>query len=120
MKDKTNKKTERKDTFRLEGHNMNSLKNLSVDDVVTLEIKAKLTRKEEGSYPSICDCDVCTEERKDSKNKVVANFEIMNVKSKGVNGNKYSSKEANVASKYSELIKKGVSPSVAMKRAMKG
>lgn len=112
MKDKKTKKTERKATLNLDGHQLGSVSSLNVGDTVTLEITAKLKRKSEGSYG--CgdpDCEICGDE----ENRVDATFEISKISRKGE-----SSKEAQVGQKYNELIRKGIKPSEAMKKAMKG
>ena len=122
------KKKKRLATFDLQDHNMEVLEGVNVDDVVTLQITARMARKQEGEYPSFgCDdddCEICyggsSEDGKKTK-KISATFEIQKIENKGVKGQKqYSQKEASVANKYNELIKQGVNPSTAMARAMKG
>lgn len=121
MADKKKKQKERKATINLSGSQMKALEDVNVDDTVTIELKAKMIRKQEGDYNFGCgdpDCDICEGDEK--KKKLEATFEIESVKNKGINGKKYSSKEANIATKYNELIKKGYKPSQAMTMARKG
>jgi hypothetical protein len=122
------KRKERLATFDLKDHNMEVLEDVGVDDIVTLQITAKMVRKQEGEYPSFgCgddDCEICyPSDGGDGKKtkKISATFEIQKIENKGVKGQKqYSSAEAKVASKYNALIKQGLNPTVAMQRAMKG
>jgi len=110
MKDK--EKTERKATLSLDGHQLEAASSLNVGDTVTLEVTAKLKRKSEGSYG--CgdpDCEICGDE----ENRIDASFEIDKINVKG-----QSTKEGKISSKYNELIRKGIKPSEAMNKAMKG
>lgn len=106
----------------IRGKNMVQFKDLSVGDEVKLEITAKLIRREEGSYESFgCgdpECEICDGD--ENKENLSATFKLTKLVNKGTVGGKYTSKEASVASKYNELIKKGINPSTAMQRALKG
>lgn len=127
MKNKKSKpKTKWEDrmpTIDLRGKNyLPEISECQIGDVVELTIKAKLTRKEEGSYDYdlMCDCDDCGEScDEQGAKKQSATFKAESIKMKK-EGSKYSSKEAGIASKYTQLIKQGVKPSVAMQRARKG
>lgn len=122
------KKKERLATLDLRDHQMEVLSDVGVDDVVTLQITAKMVRKQEGEYPSFgCgddDCEICyPSDGGDGKKtkKVSATFEIQKIENKGIKGQKqFSSAEQRVASKYNELVKQGVNPTTAMQKAMKG
>lgn len=126
MKDKKKSKSisyeDRLPTLDIRGKNMVQFKDAQVGDEIKIEVTAKLIRREEGSYESFgCgdpDCDICDGD--ENKEKMSATFKVTKMTNKGAVNAKYSSKEASVASKYNELIKKGISPSTAMQRAMKG
>ena len=112
MKGEVKNTEKRKASLTLDGHQLGQISSINVGDKVTFEVTAKLKRKSEGSYG--CgdpDCAIC----KDDENRIDATFEIDKISMKG-----QSTKEGKVAAKYNELIRKGVKPSEAMSKAMKG
>lgn len=124
MKDVAEKAKHReyKTTMELNGKDMPELRDVHVDDVITVTMKLKATRITEGGYMGLsCCCEDCDEEQeeRENKNKVSGSFEVQSVKFNGMEGQGKST-EASIAKRYNELIKKGISPSVAMQRAMKG
>lgn len=118
---------DRPPTLDIRGKNFfPEIKQLQIDDEVELVIKAKLTRKEEGSYPDMaigccgCEDDDCGDDHEENrKKKQSATFEITSITSNG-KVKKPSSSEGKVMKRYAELTKKGVSSDAAMKMAKAG
>ena len=118
MKNKTAKKKikweDRMPTIDLRGKNyLPEISDCQIGDVVELTIKAKLTRKEEGGYDYElgCGCGDCEEdcEEQNSK-KQSATFKAQSIKMK-------ASKSDSFDKKFNSLMKKGLTPSEALKRA---
>lgn len=104
----------------LDGKDLPELRDVHVDDVITVKLTLKATRITEGGYDwDRCDCDEECDCPKTDKNKVSGNFEVQNAEFVNIKSAD-SSNESKVARKYSELIKKGVKPATAMKQARKG
>lgn len=123
-----NKYEDRPATLDLRGNHLEDIRDLHVDDVVELVIKAKVTRKEEGgySYDFCCDEDDSPEDQKKAeeanKKKVSASFKIQSIKSNGVvNAPASNAKdEAGVASRFNQYRKQGLSVDAAMAKAKRG
>lgn len=125
-KDKKKKKMnweDRPPTLDLRGKNFfPEISNMQIDDVVELVVQAKLTRKEEGSYPEMaigccgCDDEDCGDDHEENKKKMSATFQIQSIKSNG-KVSKANGAEGSVASKFNSLRKKGYNPTQAMNLA---
>lgn len=117
-------KKEPKTTVELNGRDLPELRDVHVDDVITVTMKLKATRITEGGYMyEFCDDEDCVEcDPKENKKKVSGSFQVQSVKFDGIESAEDSDtqSEAKIAKKYNDLIKKGVSPSTAMARARKG
>lgn len=115
---------DRMPTIDLRGKNYpDEVTNVGVDDEVELIIKAKLIRKEEGSYDveTLCDCDDCEDEcPEQGAKKRSATFKATSIKVKKLGKSYGNSKEGRIADKYNKYIKQGMKPSQAMKLARKG
>lgn len=118
---------DRPPSLDLRGKNfLPDIKDWQIDDEVELVIKAKLTRKEEGSYPDYgmigcCDddCDCGDDHETNRKKKQSASFEVISIKSNG-KLEQPKSGEAGVAARYNANIKKGMKPEQAMTLAKRG
>lgn len=114
---------DRPPTLDLRGKNfLPDIKDWQIDDEVELTIRAKLTRKEEGSYPDFdigccgCEDDDCGDDHEENrKKKQSATFEIVSIKSNGKIASD-SSPEASRAAEINTRLKKGMRPSQALRR----
>lgn len=117
-------KKEPKTTLELNGKDLPELRDVHVDDVITVTMKLKATRITEGGYMyEYCDDEDCEEcDPKENKKKVSGSFQVQSAKFEGIESADDSStqSEAKMAKKYNELVKKGLSPAAAMARAKKG
>lgn len=117
-------KKEPKTTLELNGRDLPELRDVHVDDVVTVTMKLKATRITEGGYIyEFCDDEDCEEcDPKENKKKVSGSFQVQSVKFGGIESadDSTTQSEAKIAKKYNDLVKKGVSPATAMARARKG
>ncbi len=114
---------ERKTTLELSGTDLPELRDVHVDDVITVTLKLKATRITEGGYMyEYCDDEDCEEcDPKTNKKKVSGSFQVQSAKFEGIeSADEGGTSEAKIAKKYNELVKKGLSPSAAMARAKKG
>lgn len=115
-------------TLEIDGKDLPELRDVHVDDVITITVKLKATRITEGGYLGYycCeddDCDDCNmdEKRKENKKKVSGSFEVQNMKFVSLDSAEdNSSPESSVASRYNKYIKKGMKPDQAMTLAKKG
>lgn len=130
-KDKAKKKhvswEDRPPTLDIRGKNFfPEIKEMQIDDEVELVIKARLTRKEEGSYDDFIGCCGCEDEgceddhEANRKKKQSATFKIISIKSNGKVPSKNASPEAAVAARFNANRKKGMSATTAMMAAKKG
>ncbi len=119
---------DRPPTLDIRGKNFfPEIKEMQIDDEVELVIRAKLSRKEEGSYDDMligcCDCDDdCGEDHEaNRKKKQSASFRIVSIKSNGkVQDTSKMSPEARIAAKFNKNRKNGMSANQAMNSAKKG
>jgi len=124
-------------TVELNGEDMPELKDVHVDNVITVTMKLKATRITEGGYKDYyCDCPKCNStadckdckkcEPQDLSKKISANFEVQSVTFSGIDDTaedktekEPNTPEGKVASKYNQLVKKGMNPANAMAMARK-
>ncbi len=114
-------------TLEIDGKDLPELRDVHVDDVITITVKLKATRITEGGYLGYyggCDDDDCEDcdmdkKRKENKKKVSGSFEVQNMKFVSLESED-SSPESSVASRYNKYIKKGMKPDQAMTLAKKG
>ena len=119
---------DRPPTLDIRGKNFfPEIKEMQIDDEVELVIRAKLSRKEEGSYDDVMigccdeDCDCEDDHEENRKKKQSASFRIVSIKSNGkVQDSSKMSPEARIAAKFNANRKKGMSASTAMSAAKKG
>jgi len=120
------KNKERKTTMELSGTDLPELRDVHVDDVITVTLTLKATRITEGGYIyEMCsdeDCEEC--DPKENKKKVSGSFQVQSAKfvskKSADDDTSGGQSEAKIAKKYNELVKKGIKPADAMARAMKG
>lgn len=118
---------ERKSTLELSGTDLPELRDVHVDDELTVTLVLKATRITEGGYMyEFCDdedCEECDPVR--NKKKVSGSFQIQSAKfvdikpAEGGDTTTGGTREARIATKYNELVKKGIKSADAMARAMK-
>ena len=115
-------KKERKTTMELSGTDLPELRDVHVDDVITVTLTLKATRITEGGYMyEFCsdeDCEEC--DPKENKKKVSGSFQVQSAKfvsKKSAEGEDNTQSEIKIANKYNELVKKGIKPADAMARA---
>lgn len=112
---------ERKTTMELSGNDLPELRDVHVDDEITVTLTLKATRITEGGYMyEFCEDEDCEEcDPKANKKKVSGSFQVLNAKfvSKK-DAEEDSSPEATKASKFNKLRKEG--KSVAQARALAG
>lgn len=119
-------KKERKTTMELSGSDLPELRDVHVDDVITVTLTLKATRITEGGYMyEFCDDEDCEEcDPKANKKKVSGSFQVQSAKfvskKSADDSTTGGSNEAEIAKKYNALVKKGIKPADAMARAMKG
>lgn len=127
MKNKTtSKKINRPTTMEIDGKDLPELRDVHVDDEITVTMTLKATRITEGGYIGYycCDdgdCEECDmdEKRAENKKKVSGSFEVQSIKLVSTkSAEDDSSPEVSKAAKYNKLRKQG--KSVAQARALAG
>lgn len=115
---KTNK--ERKTTMELSGSDLPELRDVHVDDVITVTLTLKATRITEGGYMyEFCDDEDCDEcDPKANKKKVSGSFQVQSAKFVSKKSADEDSPEASKAAKFNKLRKEG--KSVATARSLAG
>lgn len=113
---------ERKTTMELSGQDLPELRDVHVDDEITVTLTLKATRITEGGYMyEFCDDEDCEEcDPKANKKKVSGSFQVLNAKFVGKKSadDSEDSPEASKAAKFNKLRKQG--KSVAQARALAG
>lgn len=107
-------KKERKTTMELNGTDLPELRDVHVDDEITVTLKLKATRITEGGYGfELCDDDDCEEcDKTENKKRVSGSFEVQSAKFVGKKSTDDSA-EASKADKFNKLRKQGKSVSQA-------
>lgn len=128
-KDKKNKVAweDRPPRLDLRGKNyFSEISQWEVGEEYELVLKVRLTRKEESTGDEFgpigcCGCDDdCGEDHEANKRKRSAGFEIVDIKNNGKVSATNNTTEGKVASRYNELVKKGIKPAQAMRMAKEG
>jgi hypothetical protein len=117
MKKKTK---ERKTTMELSGNDLPELRDVHVDDVITVTLTLKATRITEGGYMyEFCDDEDCEDcDPKENKKKVSGSFQVQSAKFVNKKSAEDESPEASKASKFNKYRKEG--KSVAAARSLAG
>ena len=113
---------ERKTTMTLSGQDIPELRDVHVDDVITVTLVLKATRITEGGYMyEFCDDEDCEEcDPKANKKKVSGDFQVQSAKfvsKKSADDTEDTSPEASKASKFNKLRKQGKSVADARRLA---
>lgn len=112
-------KKERKTTMELSGNDLPELRDVHVDDEITVTMKLKATRITEGGYMyEFCDDDDCDDcDPASNKKKISGSFQVMSTKFVSKK-EADDSPEASKATKFNKLRKQG--KSVANARMLAG
>lgn len=111
-------KKERKTTMELSGNDLPELRDVHVDDIITVTLKLKATRIQEGGYIyDFCEDDDCEEcDPAENKKKISGSFQVQSAKFVSL-ASADDSAEAGKASKYNKLRKEGKSVADARRLA---
>lgn len=115
------KLVERKTTMELSGNDLPELRDVHVDDEITVTMTLKATRITEGGYMyEFCDDEDCEEcDPVNNKKKISGSFQVMSTKFVSKKDAAVDdSPEASTAAKFNKLRKQG--KSVSQARALAG